>query len=243
MPEGSLAVDAPTSGTDADLGRALRRFKLARAVFVVAALVFVFVLTSGIPHHPSSATVASVPPGGSTSVPAVAGSPAPPKAVDSTAVDAPATAADGAPLTWDDLGSLPLGTTEEVLRAKATVCTVASDKLVGDHNERAYSCEGARAGSALRLVVIGGKVAQRSTSDLRGEREAATMTPETFAKLSKGMTEEAALALTGPCDLGVDQLVNAKRVASWTCYGPANGFVVMVIQNGLVEQLIDHLTP
>jgi hypothetical protein len=240
MPEGSLAVAAPTDTVD-DLRRARRLFKVARAVFGVSALVFLFVLTSGVPHRPSP-TVASSPDGAATTVAAGTGSTTAAGA-GSTVAGGPATASTGAPLTWDDLGSLPLGTPEDVLRERATVCAVASDKQVGDHTERAYSCEGARPGSALRVVVIGGKIAQRSTSDLRGEREAATMTPDLFAKLSKGMTEEAALAITGPCDLGVDQLVNAKRVASWTCYGPGNGFAVMVIQNGVVEQLIDHLTP
>ncbi len=235
MPDGKLPVDAPTPDADPELQRALRRFWWARAAFVVAGLVYLFVLTSGLPAHRPPAAEASV-------TPPTTGAPAVPAAVAASSSTTLVVRSLAAPLTWDDVVALPLGTTEDELRRRAAVCSTVSEHQVGDHSERQYSCKGAHEDSAVHFTVAGGAVTQRTTSNLRGERDAATMTPELFAKLAKGMTEAEALAITGPCDLGAEVQSAAGRVASWTCHGPANSFVVVVIEHGVVHELIDSLT-
>ena len=243
MPDGNLQLDAPTPDADRELQRALRRFRWSRAAFVLTGLVYLFVLTSGLPVHRSAVAAAAVTTP-TTAVPGVPGAGAGGGATtvpvaSSTTLDAPSPAA---PLTWDDVVALPLGTTEDALRRRAAVCSTVSEHQVGDQTERQYSCKGAHENSAVHFTVAGGVVTQRTTSNLRGERDAATMTPELFAKLTKGMTEAEALAIAGPCDLGAELQSAAGRVASWTCHGPANSFVVVVIERGVVHELIDSLT-
>ena len=241
MPDGNLPVEAPTPDADLEMPRAMRRFRWARAAFVVAGLVYLFVLTSGLPaHRPTAVDASAATP--TTAVPTVPGAVAGATTVSAASSTTVAVRSLVAPLTWDDFVALPLGTTEDELRRRAAVCSTVSEHQVGDQTERQYSCKGAHESSAVHFTVAGGVVTQRTTSNLRGERDAATMTPELFAKLAKGMTEDEALAIAGPCDLGAELQSAAGRVASWTCHGPANSFVVVVIERGVVHELIDALT-